>query len=103
MSEQYISDQVQRTLRVMRAMAGYEVTGISPTEIAKLAKTSASNVTRVLANLEAQRFVERLPNDNKRFRLAAAFVQIANTVTIGLTRAAQQLDNDSHNYNLQAV
>lgn len=103
MSEQYISDQVQRTLRIIRAMAGNEVSGISPTEIAKKTKTSASNVTRVLANLEAQRFVERLPGDNKRFRLAAAFVQIANTVTIGLTRAKQQLDGDIHNYELQAV
>ena len=100
---QYISDQVQRTLRVMRVMAGHEVHGISPKEIATLAKISPSNITRVLANLEAQQFVECLPSNNKRFRLSAALVQIANTVSFNLTQAMQQLDNDRHNYTRLAV
>jgi DNA-binding IclR family transcriptional regulator len=98
MSEQYISDQVQRTLRIIRAMAGYEVTGISPSEIAKRAKTTASNVTRILANLEAQQFVQRLPSDNKRYRLGIALVQISNTVTLSINQAKSQLDQDQANY-----
>ena len=102
-STSYISDQIQRTLRVMRLMAGKEISGISPTELSKLANISASNVTRVLANLEAQQFVERLPADNKRYRLAAAFVQIANTVSLNLNQAQQQLQQDQHNYSRVAV
>ena len=102
-NNQYISDQVQRTLRVIRVMAGHEVHGISPKEIATLANISPSNITRVLANLEAQQFIECLPSNTKRFRLAAALVQIANTVSFNLTQAMQQLDNDRHNYTRLAV
>lgn len=102
-TSQYISDQVQRTLRVISAMAGSEVQGISPKEIGKRANISASNVTRVLANLEAQQFAERLPSDKKRYRLAASLVQIANTVSINLTQAQQQLQQDQHNYTRLAV
>jgi DNA-binding IclR family transcriptional regulator len=99
----YISDQVQRTLRVIRAMAGKEISGISPSELAELVNISASNVTRVLANLEAQKFVERLPSDNKRWRLAATFVQIANTVSLNLTQSLQHLQQDQVNYSRLAV
>lgn len=99
----YISEQVQRTLRVIKVMAGKEVSGISPSELSKIADISASNVTRVLANLEAQHFVERLPNDNKRYRLATTFVQIANTVSLNLTQSLQQLQQDQANYSRLAI
>jgi DNA-binding IclR family transcriptional regulator len=99
----YISNQVQRTLRVIRLMAGNEISGISPTELSNLAKISASDVTRVLANLEAQQFVERLPADNKRYRLATALVQISNTVALNFAQAQQQLQQDQHNYSRLAV
>jgi len=102
-TSQYISDQVQRALRVMRVMAGNEVHGISPKEIAQRANISATNVTRVLANLEAQQFAERLPSDTKRYRLAAALAQIANTVTLNIAQAKLQLDQDQHNYSRLAV
>lgn len=99
----YISNQVQRTLRVIRIMAGKEISGISPTELSKLAKISASDVTRVLANLEAQQFVERLPADNKRYRLAVALVQLSNTVAQNFTQAQLQLQQDQHNYSRISV
>jgi DNA-binding IclR family transcriptional regulator len=102
-STSYISDQVQRTLRVIRFMAGKEISGISPTELAKLANVSASNITRVLANLEAQQFVERLPADNKRYRLAAALVQLSNTVALNLSQAQLQLQQDQTNYSRLAL
>jgi DNA-binding IclR family transcriptional regulator len=102
-STSYISNQVQRTLRVMSLMAGKEISGISPTELSKLAKISASDVTRVLANLEAQQFVERLPADNKRYRLAVALVQLSNTVAHNFVQAQRQLHQDQHNYNLLSV
>ncbi len=99
----YISDQVQRTLRVIRLMAGKEISGISPTELAKLANVSASNITRVLANLEAQKFVERLPADNKRYRLGVALVQLSNTVALNFAQAEQRLQQDQHNYSRVSI
>jgi DNA-binding IclR family transcriptional regulator len=102
-STSYISDQVQRTLRVIRLMAGKEISGISPTELAKLSNVSASNMTRVLANLEAQQFVERLPADNKRYRLAVALVQLSNTVANNFAQAQLQLQQDQHNYSRISV
>jgi DNA-binding IclR family transcriptional regulator len=97
-STSYISDQVQRTLRVISFMAGKEISGISHTELAKLAKVSASNLTRILANLEAQQFVERLPADEKRWRLGVALVQLSNTVAHNFVQAERQLQQDQHNY-----
>ncbi|NRA56268.1 MAG: Rrf2 family transcriptional regulator [Gammaproteobacteria bacterium] len=97
---QYLSDQVQRTLNVMFVMAGHEAQGISPSELAKLVGTSPANITRVLANLKHAQFVELLPSNNSRWRLAPKFVQIANTVTINIKQAMQQLDIDQRNYSL---
>lgn len=97
-NKNYLSDNVQRTLTVIKAMAGKEVSGIAPTELAALVQATPSNVTRILANLEAQQFVERLPSDNNRWRLAVAFVQIANTVTINFTQSLQQIQQDQRNY-----
>jgi DNA-binding IclR family transcriptional regulator len=84
-------------------MAGKEISGISPTELAKLANVSASNITRVLANLEAQQFVERLPADNKRYRLGVALVQLSNTVALNLSQAQLQLQQDQTNYSRLAL
>lgn len=98
MSTNYISEQVQRTLRIISVMVGHEVHGISPGDIARFAKTSPAMVTRVLANLEAQKFAEELPNNKNKWRLGKCFVQIANTVSLNLNQAQQQLQQDQHNY-----
>ena len=100
---QYISEQVQRTLKVMVIMAGREVHGISPSELAKLAETSPANITRILANLRLAQFAQQLPSNSSRWRLAPKFVQIANTVTLNLNQAQLQLEQDQRNYKLLAV
>lgn len=103
----YLSNQAQRPLIVIKAMAGKEVSGVSPAELLKLVnisestvKINASDVTRVLANLEAQQFIERLPSDDKRWRLSATLVQMANTVSLNFTQSIQQLQQDQGNYGL---
>ncbi|QFU23761.1 MarR family transcriptional regulator [Shewanella eurypsychrophilus] len=100
---QYISGQVQRTLKVMSVMAGREVQGISPSELAKLAQTSPANITRILANLKQAQFAERLPSDSSRWRLAPKLVQIANSVSLNLNQAQLQLQQDQQNYSLLAI
>ncbi len=102
-NKSYLSEQVQRTLKVITIMAGNEVNGISPGEIAKIAETSASNITRVLANLQHNGFAEALPSDDKRFRLAAPLVQLANTVSMNFRQHQQQIQQEAHNYGLLAI
>jgi len=99
----YISEQTQRTLRVIKAMVGHEFTGISPKEIADMTKDSASNITRVLANLEYVQWVERVPHIDKHYRLSTAFVQISNTVAFNFNQLQQQLQQDQHNFTRLAV
>ena len=102
-NKSYLSDQVQRTLKVITVMAGNEVNGISPGEIAKVAKTSAANITRILANLQQAGFAEQLPADKTRFRLAPPLVQLANTVAMNFRQHQQQIQQEAHNYGLLAI
>ncbi|WP_065204279.1 MarR family transcriptional regulator [Shewanella woodyi] len=100
---QYISEQVQRTLKIIVVMAGREIQGISPSELAKLVQTSPTNITRALANLKEANFVERLPSDARHWRLAPKLVQIANSVSLNLNQAQLQLQQDQQNYSLLAI
>lgn len=94
----YRSEQVQRTLLTIEAMAGHEAAGIAPSELGKFLAQSPANVTRTLSNLELAGWVERHPADTRRWRLAKKPVQLANKVRDGLSRAQQQLAQDTHNY-----
>ena len=102
-NKSYLSDQIQRTLKVITIMAGNEVNGISPGEIAKIAQTSSANITRILANLQHSGFAEPLPTDKTRFRLAPPLVQLANTVAINFRQHQQQIQQEAHNYGLLAI
>lgn len=94
----YTSEQIQRTLRVIKVLAGNEVSGLSPKQIGERANLSKTNVTRAIANLEVQKFVEPLPTNTKHFRLTAIFLQISNTVSASFNQANLQLQQDIHNY-----
>lgn len=97
---QYLSNQIQRTLAVIHVMAGREVHGISPSELARVIDTSQANITRILANLKHANYAEHLPSNNSRWRLAPRLVQIANTVEANIKQSVQQLDIDQRNYSL---
>lgn len=99
----YWSDQTQRTLRVITIMAGNEINGISPGEIAVIAKTTPADITRILANLRYSGFAEKLPTDPSRFRLSAKLVQLSNTVAMNFRQHQQQIQQDAHNYTLLAI
>lgn len=96
--EQYRSDMIQRNFKVMFIMAGHEVHGISPSELAKLAQTSPSDITRITANLKLAGIAELLPSNSERWRLAPKLAQVSNTILIGISNADQQLQQDQHNY-----
>ncbi|WP_046007433.1 MarR family transcriptional regulator [Pseudoalteromonas rubra] len=98
MSDLYISPQVQRTLKALTLMAGNEVEGIEPKQLAEALETSNADVTRILANLVKAGFAERLPKNDKRWRLSKALVQLSNTVDHNFTNALRELQQEAINY-----
>lgn len=98
----YVSESVQRTFRAIKALSGHEALGLTPGEIASAINVSASNVTRIIANLEVQKFAEEMPGKKGRYRLSASFITIANKATLGLNQAKMQIDQDIHNYSRTA-
>lgn len=100
MNEQYLSHSMLRVLRCISAMAGHEAHGVTPGELAKQLEESASNITRLLANLEHLQFAERCPWDAGRWRLSKAMVQIANTVALNFSAAQRQFAQDQQHYQL---
>ncbi len=89
--EQYTNEGQQRILRLLQTLAGHEVTGLTPGQIAQLQECSPSLVTRDLANLQIAGFAELVPDTNQ-WRLAPPVVQIAIKHATALDRAERRLD-----------
>lgn len=92
MSEPYVSEPQQRILRLINLLAGHEITGLTPGEIAKGQDCNASQVTRDLANLRAAGFAEQVP-ETGRWRLSPQIVQISVRHAAALGQARQRLDD----------
>lgn len=98
MSDKQDQLQVRRTLRAVLVLAGHEVMGLRPTEIAKAIKESPSTVTRLMAAMEDEGFAERVPNRDEAWRLGPKLVQIARAHTAGLAEMQRQLDEVNQRY-----
>lgn len=88
--DKYISEQQQRLLRLIQALAGHEIDGLAPGQLAELAGCSPSHVTRDLANLKAFGWAEQLPT-TLRWRLGPDIVRIAMRHMTALDRAERRL------------
>jgi DNA-binding IclR family transcriptional regulator len=86
MSDKYISEQQQRILSLISTLAGHELTGLAPSEIAKLQACDPSQVTR-----------EQIP-ETGRWRLGPQIVQISLKYSSGLSRAQARLDDISNRF-----
>lgn len=64
-----------RVLRVLKALKGHTVTGLSNTELAQLAGDSPSNITRAMQTLIEEGLAVKL--DNGRFAHSVGMLQIA--------------------------
>lgn len=64
-----------RVLRVLKALKGHTVTGLSNTELAHLAGDSPSNITRAMQTLIEEGLAVKL--DNGRFAHSVGVLQIA--------------------------
>jgi DNA-binding IclR family transcriptional regulator len=91
-SAKYISDAQQRILGLIVTLAGHELEGLSPGDIAKLQKCSPSQVTRDLANLKHFGWAEQI-QPTGRWRLGPDIVRIATRHMTALDRAERRLSD----------
>lgn len=89
--DQYTHDGQQRILSLVRLLAGHEITGLAPSQIAAEQACSASLVTRDLANLKTAGFAEQVP-ETGLWRLAPEVVQISVKHAVALQQAQTRLD-----------
>ena len=91
MSQQYAHEGQQRLLKLISLLAGHELTGAAPSELAKAQGCSPSLITRDLANLQLGGFAEHVPETGK-WRLSPEIVQIAFKHLTALDLAQKRLD-----------
>lgn len=89
--DQYTNEGQQRVLRLVMLLAGHEVTGLAPGQIAQQQECSASLVTRDLANLYSAGWAEQIA-ETGYWRLAPQVVQISLRHAAALHRAQTRLD-----------
>jgi DNA-binding IclR family transcriptional regulator len=85
-----VSEPVRKVCDLFRLLAGHEVNGLAPGEIAKALKVGAPWVSVNLPALGGLGFVERVGETN-RWRLGVAFLRIAHTVLTANNQAQAQL------------
>ncbi len=95
--DKYINDSQQRLMEVIRTLAGQEVDGLAPGDIAKLVSCHPSQVTRDLANLKHFGWAEQISPTN-RWRLGPQVVQIATRHMTAIDRARTKLAEVSQRY-----
>lgn len=93
----YINNSQQRLLRTILLLAGNELAGLAPSDLAKALDTGPSNVTRDLANLKEAGLAEQLP-DTGRWRLGPKVVQIAVDFQLNLGRSQSRVDEIRQRY-----
>jgi DNA-binding IclR family transcriptional regulator len=89
-ADKYISEAQQRILRLVVTLAGHEIEGLAPGDIAKFQACSPSQVTRDLANLKHHGWAEQIPATG-RWRLGPDIVRVATRHMTALDRADRKL------------
>jgi len=83
----YTNAAQRRLLQLIDLLAGHELQGLLPGEIAKALAVGASTVTRDLDNLRTAGWAEQTPQG--RWRLAPHAIQISQRYLAGLQIGAQ--------------
>lgn len=95
--DKYISDSQQRILGLLLTLAGNEIDGLAPGQLAALNSCSPSQVTRDLANLRHKGWAEQITTTG-RWRLGPEVVQIAVKHSTALGRAQARLDEVANRF-----
>ncbi|MDP2008214.1 MAG: IclR family transcriptional regulator [Rubrivivax sp.] len=88
--DEYIREPQQRLMQLIRTLAGNEIEGLAPGDIARLNTWPASQVTKDLANLKHFGWAEQIAATG-RWRLGPQIVQIAMRHMEALHRAESRL------------
>lgn len=95
-----LNDGIRKTCELFRLLAGHELLGLAPGEIAKGLNVGAPWVSVNLPAIAAETgFVERVDGTN-RWRLGVPFVRISVTVSTELANAKRKLDEVSSRYHV---
>ena len=86
----YHCESQQRILKVLLSLFGHEITGMSPSQVAKLNDMSPAQTTRDLWNLEAAGVVERVPGADT-VRISPRFGAKALQTMTAFDQAQRQL------------
>lgn len=78
-----------RVLRVLKALKGHTVTGLSNTELAHLTQDSPSNITRAVQTLIEEGLAVKL--DNGRFAHSVGVLQIAQAHAEHMARLTNRM------------
>lgn len=89
MSKSQISTSGSRTLKVLKALKGYTLTGLSNGDIAKMIDESPVNVTRSLQTLIEEGLVIKL--DNGLFAHSVQMLQIAQAHAVHIAQIQEQI------------
>lgn len=87
----YTNEGQQRILALITLLAGHEITGLAPSDIARQQQCNPSLVTRDLDNLKTAGFAEQIPETN-RWRLSPQIVQISIRHAQALATAQDRLN-----------
>lgn len=90
MSTPRTSDSGARILRVLKALKGYSLTGISNGELAKGLGESPANINRAVNTLIAEGLAVKL--DNGRFAPSVALLQIAQAHANEMSTAQHRIN-----------
>ena len=88
---------IKKVNDLYRLLAGHELLGLAPAEIAKGLGVAPSWVSVTLPALADDGFVERV-DGTTRWRLGVHFVRIAFTVSTNLNAAKRQMEEISNRY-----
>lgn len=80
------------------ALAGHEVDGMRPGQIAKATGVSPATATRDLQAMQSRGIVELVPGMEDRWRLGPKVVQIALAHLQGLERAGNRVSETKQRY-----
>lgn len=96
MSSNYTHDGQQRILKLLTALSGNEVAGITPSALAKIQSCSQSLVTRDLDNLRTAGFAEQTRTGT--WRLSPHLVQMSIRISLALVKAEGELAEIKHRF-----
>lgn len=94
---QYTNEAQQRLLRLITLLAGHEIVGITPAEVAHQMDVKAPTVTRDLDNLRTGGYAEQVP-ETGRWRLSPQIVRIATRHSVALSQAEDRLNEIKQRY-----